>query len=49
MESNLDIQLLKDLSTTEKLIAMESLWQQLSQDNESIETPEWHKDILLKR
>ncbi|MCM8537494.1 MAG: addiction module protein [Lentisphaeraceae bacterium] len=45
----MDIQELKDLSTDEKLMAMEYLWQQLSQNKESVKTPEWHKDILLER
>ncbi len=36
---------LKKLSKTEKLMVMEALWEDLSNE-ESIESPDWHKKAL---
>ena len=40
---------LKKLSTTERLQAMELLWDSLLYDNEEIESPKWHEKILSER
>ena len=40
---------LKDMTLHEKLVAMESLWEDLAGTPESIESPAWHKDILEER
>jgi len=40
---------LHEMSVKEKLAAMEALWEDLSRSPETIESPEWHKDILDER
>ncbi|MBX3347007.1 MAG: addiction module protein [Nitrospira sp.] len=40
---------LKEMTRREKLAAMESLWEDLARDPESIESPAWHKDLLDER
>ena len=40
---------LHEMTTQEKLAAMEALWEDLSRSPEAIESPEWHKDILDER
>jgi hypothetical protein len=40
---------LKEMTLEEKLAAMELLWDDLARSPESIESPEWHKDILDER
>ena len=40
---------LHQLPLQEKLLVMEALWSDLSQSEESIEVPQWHKDILDER
>ena len=37
---------LKQMTTKEKLIALEAIWEDLSQNEESIESPAWHQDEL---
>lgn len=44
----LDIPLDK-MSTTEKLIAVETLWEDLSKSQDSIPSPSWHADVLTAR
>jgi hypothetical protein len=39
----------KDMTLQEKLAAMELLWDDLARSPESIESPDWHKDILDER
>ena len=38
-----------ELPLHEKLAAMEAIWADLSRDEEAVEVPEWHKDILDER
>ncbi len=38
-----------NLSTTEKLVAMEALWSSLHQTFEDSAPPGWHRDILNHR
>ena len=40
---------LKDMTLQEKLAAMELLWDDLARSPESVESPNWHKDILDER
>ena len=37
---------LKAMSRKEKLMAMEALWADLSQDESLVESPAWHGDVL---
>ena len=37
------------INTQEKLQAMETIWRSLLDENEAIESPEWHSDILNER
>jgi hypothetical protein len=38
-----------EMTTSEKISAMESLWDDLCHHADSIKSPEWHKDILAER
>jgi putative addiction module component len=40
---------LHEMTIQEKLAAMEALWEDLSRSPETIESPEWHKEILDDR
>lgn len=40
---------LHQLPLKEKLLVMDALWSDLSQSEESIEVPQWHKDLLDER
>ena len=40
---------LKEMTLEEKLAAMELLWDDLARSPESIESSNWHKDILDER
>ena len=40
---------LHEMTIHEKLAAMESLWEDLSRSPETIESPEWRKEILDQR
>jgi hypothetical protein len=37
---------LKKMSRNEKLMAMEALWADLSQDESSVDSPAWHEQAL---
>jgi len=39
----------KKMSTTERLQVMEALWDSLLYENEKIESPQWHEQILEER
>jgi len=39
----------KKLTRTERIQAMEALWDSLLHDNEEMETPKWHEIILEER
>ena len=41
--------IINGLSRDEQLIAMEMLWNRISQDPESSTPPEWHFDIVAQR
>jgi len=40
---------LDDMTTEDKLAAMEQLWEDLCQNPESVPSPGWHEDVLLAR
>lgn len=40
---------LDQMTTKEKLLAMEEIWESLSQTPESIPSPAWHADVLVER
>jgi hypothetical protein len=40
---------LKDMSIEEKLQAMETLWEDLCRNADSLHSPSWHLDILRDR
>ena len=40
---------LHEMTIQEKLAAMEALWEDLSRSPETIESPEWHREILDER
>lgn len=40
---------LDQMTTAEKLRAMEALWADLSRHDEEIESPPWHEQILKQR
>lgn len=33
----------------EKLLVMEAIWEDISREKDSLEVPQWHKDILDER
>jgi len=45
----MNIDELKRLTKTERLQAMEALWDAMLDDEGDIETPEWHERILEQR
>jgi len=40
---------LKEMSTEEKIQAMEALWEDLCRNADSLASPSWHEDILQQR
>jgi len=40
---------IKKMSTIERLQVMEELWDALCQEDQEIESPAWHKEILEER
>jgi len=40
---------LNEMSTEEKLQTMETLWDDLCKNAESLKSPAWHEDILQER
>lgn len=45
----MNIDELKKMSTADRLQAMEALWDSMLYENEEIDTPKWHEDILEER
>ena len=43
------IEQIHQLPLQEKLIAMEAIWDDISRVEESLEIPQWHKDLLNER
>ena len=40
---------LKDMTVSEKLQLMETLWEDLSRNADALESPEWHREVLEER
>lgn len=40
---------ISDLSLAQKLDLMESIWSDLSKDDQSLQSPDWHEEILNDR
>ncbi len=40
---------LEDMTTAEKLDTIERLWNSICEDEKSVDSPAWHKEILQKR
>lgn len=40
---------IKKMSRTERLAALEALWDSLLDEESQIESPQWHRDVLEKR
>ena len=40
---------LNEMTVFEKLQIMEELWADLSRNGDALESPEWHRDILVDR
>ncbi len=40
---------IREMSVTERLQIMEAIWDSLLYDEFSIESPEWHRDVLGER
>ena len=40
---------INEMTVPEKLQLMEALWADLSRDPESLESPDWHRDVLDER
>jgi hypothetical protein len=47
--NRMNITELRKMSTSERLQAMEVLWDSLVYENDAVETPEWHEKILQER
>jgi len=37
------------MALREKLLVMEAFWDDISRDEQNVEVPQWHKDILDER
>ncbi|GJL63450.1 MAG: addiction module antitoxin RelB [Nitrospirales bacterium] len=42
----MDIMAIKQLSREEKLRVMEAIWEDLSSEDQSIQSPAWHESVL---
>ncbi len=40
---------LEKMTITEKLYTMEKIWDELRLNAKTMQTPAWHKDVLIKR
>ena len=40
---------LKSMSRDEQLLAMEILWEELTHQDQQVESPAWHKEVLAER
>lgn len=40
---------LSDLTFSQKLNLMETIWDEITTDDKQLESPDWHKDILNDR
>jgi len=40
---------IKEMSLQEKLMTMEALWDDLCNEKEELDSPDWHSDVLVGR
>lgn len=40
---------IQNLNSKEKIILMNKIWDSIDKENELVETPKWHKEILTTR
>jgi hypothetical protein len=40
---------LSEMTVSEKLQLMETIWEDLSRNSDALESPEWHRDVLEER
>ncbi len=40
---------LQEMTTSDKILMMESLWDSLTQDSQELSSPDWHREILEER
>ena len=45
----MDISDVKKMTIIERIQAMELLWDSLLHENKNMDSPEWHRELLLKR
>jgi hypothetical protein len=45
----MNLEELKKMTKKERLQAMEAVWDSFLHENEELETPKWHEEILLRR
>jgi putative addiction module component (TIGR02574 family) len=45
----MDTREIRNMSRTERLAAMEALWDSLLGERAEIESPDWHRDVLEER
>lgn len=43
------IEQIRQLSLQEKLLMMETLWEDISREEDQLEMPQWHKELLDER
>ena len=46
---NLDTLSISELSLTQKLGLLESVWSELSKEDKNLNSPDWHENILKER
>ena len=45
----IELSQIESMSVTERLQAMDQLWESLNHSGEEIPSPEWHQDVLADR
>ncbi len=45
----MEIEAIKKMNTTERLMAMEAFWDSMLYENAVMDTPKWHDNILKER
>ncbi|PHS19639.1 MAG: hypothetical protein COA86_03770 [Kangiella sp.] len=45
---NVSLQI-KEMTLKEKLMTMETLWDEICHDSNSLDSPEWHSEVLAER
>ncbi len=45
----IELEQIRQLPLHEKLLVMEAIWEDLSREEQSLEVPQWHKELLEER